>query len=62
MTVEEELLEVIHEVEEIEHRLDERVKDLEWERDRQRHLPGDLSSVFEVEPPAYGLRVPHHES
>jgi hypothetical protein len=58
MTHEEELQEVIHEVEEIEHQLDERMKVLEWDLDLQRHLPGDLSSVFEVEPPAYSLPSP----
>jgi hypothetical protein len=58
MTGAEGLKEVIYKVEEIEHRLDDRVRELEKEQEMQRHLPGDLSAVVPLEPPQTGSVAP----
>jgi hypothetical protein len=47
----EELREVLREVEDLEHRLDERVRELEEVKEKQRHLPGDLSEMFPADMP-----------
>jgi hypothetical protein len=60
MTGEEGLNEVIHDVERIEHQLDEVIDELKHEQDAQRHLPGDegLSRVFPADPPNPSRRAP----
>ncbi len=60
MSGEDELREVIHDVERIEHQLDERIDELRGEQDAQRHLPGDegMSRVFPADPPTPGKRAP----